>query len=257
VYLRGAVLGSPVVALERFDPVAVLQAGARGFVSLVPTMVRRLLGEPGADPSLLRCALVGGDAFEPALAAAAAERGLRCIPTYGLTESCGGVVYGGTPLVGTQVRIAAGGRIELRGPILMEGYLHDPQATAEAFTVDGWLRTRDAGELGPDGRLTVSGRLDDAILTGGELVWPAEVEAVLRTHPKVADVLVVGRPHPDWGRRVTALVVPVDPSDPPALDDLRDHARGALADFRLPRALEVVGAIPRTPSGKPRRSEFS
>jgi O-succinylbenzoic acid--CoA ligase len=257
VYLRGAVLGSPVVALERFDPVAVLQAGARGFVSLVPTMVRRLLGEPGADPSLLRCALVGGDALEPALAAAAAERGLRCIPTYGLTESCGGVVYGGSPLAGTQVRVAAGGRIELRGPTLMEGYLHDPQATAEAFTVGGWLRTRDAGELNPDGSLTVLGRLDDAILTGGELVWPAEVEAVLRTNPKVADVLVVGTPHPDWGRRVTALVVPTDPGDPPTTQDLREGARPGLADFKLPRRSEIVGTLPRTRSGKPRRPGFS
>jgi O-succinylbenzoic acid--CoA ligase len=257
VYLRGAVLGAPLTALERFDPASVVGAGDGAFVSLVPTMVRRLLDEPGVDPAPLRCALVGGDAFEPALAAAAADRGLRCVPTYGLTESCGGVVYGATTLAGTGVRIAGGGRIELRGPTLMEGYLRDPQATAEAFTVDGWLRTRDAGELGADGSLAVLGRLDDAILTGGELVWPVEVEAVLRTHPEVADVLVVGRPHPDWGRQVTALVVPVLPADPPTLGELCDHAGRELADFKLPRALETVEVLPKTRSGKPLRSDFS
>jgi O-succinylbenzoic acid--CoA ligase len=175
------------------------------------------------------------------------------VATYGLTESGGGVVYDGRPLPDTQLRIGEGGRIELRGPTLMEGYLGDPQATAEAFTVDGWLRTRDAGVLGNDGSLTVLGRLDDAILTGGELVWPAEVEAVLRTHPKVADVVVLGRPHPDWGRQVTALVVPTDPADPPTLVELRDHARRDLADFKLPRAVEMVDRIPRTRSGKVRR----
>jgi o-succinylbenzoate---CoA ligase len=257
VYLRGAVLGSPIVALERFDPAAVTRAGSGAFVSVVPAMVRRLVDGPGLDPSELRCALVGGDAFEPSLAAAAAERALRCVPTYGLTESCGGVVYGTTPLAGVEVRVADGGRIELHGPTSMQGYLHDPQATAEAFTVDGWLRTRDAGELGPGGALTVFGRLDDAIVTGGELVWPAEVEAVLRTQPKVADVLVVGRPHPGWGRQVTARVVPTDPSDPPSLEELRDQARGELADFKLPRALEAVRTIPRTRAGKPQRARFS
>jgi o-succinylbenzoate---CoA ligase len=201
--------------------------------------------------------LVGGDALEPALARDAEALGLRCVPTYGLTESCGGVVYGAAPLAGTQVRIADRGRIELRGPTLMEGYLRDPQATAEAFTVDGWLRTRDAGVLGTDGSLAVLGRLDDGILTGGELVWPAEVEAVLRTHAKVADVMVVGRSHPDWGRQVTAFVVPADPAGPPTLDELRTHAHPDLADFKLPRWLEVVGTLPRTRSGKPHRSEFS
>lgn len=257
VYLRGAVLGSPVVALERFDPGAVVEAGAGAFVSLVPAMVRRLLDAPDLDPSVLRCALVGGDAFEPTLAEAVEARALRCVPTYGLTESCGGVVYGATPLAGTEIRIGDRGRIELRGPTLMEGYLRDPQATAAVFTLDGWLRTPDAGELADDGSLTVLGRLDDAILTGGELVWPAEVEAALRTHPGVADVLIVGRPHPGWGRRVTALVVPIDPTDPPTLDELDGHASGALADFKLPRALEVVDAVPRTGSGKPQRSGFS
>ncbi len=256
VYLRGAVLGAPVVSLDRFDPEAVVEAGREAFVSLVPSMVRRVV-EAEVDPSGVRCALVGGDAFEPALARAAVARGLACVPTYGLTESCGGVVYDGRPFSGTQLRIGERARIELSGPTLMEGYLHDPQATAIAFSVDGWLRTSDAGDLDDEGRLTVHGRLDDAILTGGEVVWPEEVEAVLRTHPKVADVVVVGRPHADWGQQVTALAVAVDPGDPPDPSELLDRARHGLASYKVPRTVEVVGDLPRTRSGKLRRSIFS
>jgi O-succinylbenzoic acid--CoA ligase len=256
VYLRGAILGAPIVGLERFDPEAVVEAGRGAFVSLIPSMVRRLL-DAASDPSALRCALVGGDAFEPELARAAEARGLRCVATYGLTESCGGVVYDGRPLPGTEVRVGEGGRIELRGRTLMEGYLHDPQATATVFTIDGWLRTRDAGELDDDGSLSVHGRLDDAIVTGGETVWPVEVEAVLRTHPKVDDVAVVGRPHPEWGRQVVALVVPADPSDPPDLGELRDQLAGSLATFKWPRRLDVVDHLPTTPFGKLRRSDPS
>jgi O-succinylbenzoic acid--CoA ligase len=252
VYLRGAILGAPVVALERFDPAAVVEAGRDAFVSLVPAMVRRLL-DAEVGPSGLRCVLVGGDAFDAELARAAKAQGLRGVATYGLTESCGGVVYDGRALPGIHLRIGEGNRIELRGPTLMEGYLHDPQATANAFSVDGWLRTSDAGELDGDGSLIVHGRLDDAILTGGEVVWPAEVEAVLRTHPKVADVAVVGRPHPERGCEVTALVVPTHLVDVPTIRELRDHAGAALAAFKVPRGLEVVEELPKTASGKLRR----
>jgi len=136
----------------------------------------------------------------------------------------------------------------------MEGYRGDPSATAAAFTVDGWLRTGDLGELDPDGRLIVHGRADDAIRTGGETVWPDEVEAALRSHLGVADVAVVGRPDREWGQRVTAWIVPADPSDPPGLEALREHCRERLARFKAPRELILVEEIPRTPSGKLRRA---
>jgi acyl-CoA synthetase (AMP-forming)/AMP-acid ligase II len=144
----------------------------------------------------------------------------------------------------------------VRGPTLLSGYRGDPEATAAAFTLDGWLRTADTGALDPAGRLRVLGRADDAIRTGAETVWPDEVEAVLRTHPKVADVAVAGGPDAEWGEHVTAWVVAVDPSDPPTLDALREHCRDALARHKAPRELRSTDAIPRTPGGKLRRDQL-
>jgi o-succinylbenzoate---CoA ligase len=252
VLLRAAVLGSPVTVLERFDPRATALAGRGAFVSLVPTMVRRLVGAD-ADLTPLATLLVGGGSLDPGTRRAAEARGARIVTTYGLTETCGGVAYDGVLFEGTEAHIA-GGQIELRGPTLMEGYLHDPAATAAAFTVDGWLRTGDAGTIRDDGRLSVDGRLGEAIRTGGETVWPLEVEAAIRDHPKVADAAVVGRPHPEWGAQVVAFVVPAHAQDPPTLGELRDHASGRLARFKAPRELVLVEALPRTSSGKLRRS---
>ena len=135
----------------------------------------------------------------------------------------------------------------------MDGYRGDPSATARAFTVDGWLRTGDLGSLDAEGRLVADGRADDAIRTGGETVWPEEVEAVLRTHPRVADVAVAGEADPSWGQRVTAWVVPADRDHPPSLEDLREFTRASLSRFKSPRELRLVDELPRTPSGKLRR----
>jgi O-succinylbenzoic acid--CoA ligase len=176
------------------------------------------------------------------------------IETYGLTESCGGVVYDGRPLDGVEVRVDEGGGIELRGPTLMRGYLHDDEATERAFTGDGWLRTGDAGMIGPDGRLLVTGRLDELIVSGGEKVWPSEVEGVLLEHHKVAEARIDGVPDAEWGERVVAQVVPRDPSDPPTLDELRSLAASRLARHKAPRELVLVERLPRTSSGKLRRA---
>ncbi|MGZ8652884.1 MAG: AMP-binding enzyme, partial [Actinomycetota bacterium] len=124
------------------------------------------------------------------------------------------------------------------------------------FTLDGWLRTGDAGELERDGRLRVDGRLDEAIRTGAETVWPQEVEVALRDHPKVMDVAVAGRPHPEWGQQVVAFVVPMRSEDPPGVEELREHASARIARFKLPRALVLMSDIPRTTSGKIRRGEL-
>ena len=145
-----------------------------------------------------------------------AGRGGRTVSTYGLTETCGGIAYDGRLFDGTRARIAAEGGIELHGPTIMEGYRHDPAATADAFTLDGWLRTGDAGEVELDGPLRVDGRSDEAIRTGAETVWPQEVEVALRDHPKVMDVAVAGRPHPEWGQQVVAFVVPLESAIHPA-----------------------------------------
>ena len=254
VLMRGVLTGTPVEVHGGFDPRAVAATEA-DHISLVPTMLQRLLAA-GGDLSRFRAILVGGAGLADVTAGSARRRGARVVTTYGLTETCGGVAYDGRLFEGSEVRIGAGGEVQLAGPTLMSGYRGDPPSTSAAFTLDGWLRTGDAGELDEDGRLSVHGRLDDCILTGAEKVWPQEVEAALREHPKVAEVAVAGRADPEWGQHVVAFVVPVALDEPPALEELRDHAAERMARFKLPRELVLLPVLPRTPAGKIRRAEL-
>jgi o-succinylbenzoate---CoA ligase len=253
VLLRRLIFASPVTVLEGFDAATLLeQAPAGAHVALVPAMLRRLV-EIDANLSALGVLLLGGSAVDPELSANAARRGGHVVATYGLTETCGGIAYDGRLFESTQARVA-GGQIELHGPTLMGGYRHDPAATAAAFTLDGWLRTGDAGAIGDDGLLMVHGRLDDAIRTGSETVWPNEVERALRDHPKVADVAVAGRPDPEWGERVVAFVVPAHVADPPMLEELRAYTSERIARFKAPKDLVLLSELPRAASGKLRRN---
>jgi len=252
VLLRGVLLGAPITVHARFDVEAVAAEPDLAYVSLVPTMLARLL-DAGVDVARFATILVGGAALPPTLRARAEAAGARPVHTYGLTESCGGVVYEGRPLPEVGVRLDRGGLIELGGPTLMRGYHRDPAATRRAFTADGWLRTGDVGELDPHGRLRVLGRSDTVITTGGEKVWPDEVEAALRDHPAVAEVLVSGRADPEWGERVVAYVVARDGREPPTLSELRGFASERLARHKAPRELVLVAELPRTGSGKVRR----
>ena len=253
VLLRGLIFGSPVTVLERFDVGTLTdQAPPGAHVALVPPLLKRLVAT-NADLTRFGVLLVGGASVDGDLAVAARELGARLVTTYGLTESCGGIAYDGRLFDETQARIVEGA-VELRGPTLMEGYRGDPTATANAFASDGWLRTGDAGAVGDDALLTVFGRVDDAIRTGAETVWPQEVEVALEDHPKVGEVAVAGRPDPEWGHHVTAFVVPTDPSDPPTIEELRDHVTIHLARFKAPRELMLVESLPRTAGGKLRRS---
>ncbi len=243
--------GLPVEVHERFDPAAVGQAAGRAtLVSLVPAMLRRLLAA-GDEPARFRRALLGGSPIPAALASEAARRAVPLVRTYGLTETFGGMVHDGHPLDGVELRVDADpeGELLVRGPMLFRRYRGDPGRTA-AVLRDGWLRTGDLGRLGPDGRLTVLGRADDLVISGGVNVHPDEVEAVLATHPAVAEAAVAGRPDPEWGQRVTAFVVPRDPASPPSLAELRAFARERLAAAKAPRELVLLPVLPRSPSGK-------
>jgi O-succinylbenzoic acid--CoA ligase len=269
IVLRGAITGTTVVLHDHFEAGAVARALAVDgvtLVSLVPTALARLLPLLGAAPAL-RCVLVGGAAADPELLAAARARGLPLAPTYGLTEAASQVATaapgdaGLLPLLHTSVRIrGAGGRsvapgeageIQVCGPTVSPGHLA-ADGTLRAIATDGWLCTGDRGRLGPDGALTVLGRADDVIVTGGENVDPEEVEAALLRHPEVAEAAVAGVADPEWGQAVAAWVVPRAGAHP-TLDALRAAARDHLASYKLPRHLIVVDSLPRTATGKVRR----
>jgi O-succinylbenzoic acid--CoA ligase len=255
VLLRGLILGAPVIAPERIDAVDIAAELRARFMSLVPLQLHRLLAMD-ADLGHLRAVLVGGDRVGPALATRARETGLSVVATYGQTETCGGVVYDGVPLPSVSVRIGQNAEIELAGPTLMDGYRLDGEGGKRAFTADGWLRTGDAGSIESDGLLTVHGRMTEVIISGGEKVYPAEVEAALRAHPAVADVAVVGRDDPAWGQHVVALVVPAPRLPAPSLEQLRDWVSAAGARYKAPRELVIVDSLPRSLGGKLRRDRL-
>ena len=261
--------------MERFDPVAVDRALERDgitHVSLVPTMLGRLLELRGPRPAppTLRCVLVGGGPLPEPLLARALDRGFPLAPSYGLTEATSQVAtqtpeetarrreVAARPLPGVALRIVddagalcppdVAGEIVVRTPARMAGYLNLPEASARALR-DGWLHTGDVGLLTPDGRLRVLDRRSDLVVSGGENVYPAEVEAALLAHPDVAEAAVVGAPDPDLGQRVVAAVVlrAGAERDPEAL---RRFCRTRLAGFKVPRAVRFLAALPRTGSGK-------
>ena len=235
VVLRSLHTGTPLEVHDGFDVAAVEDAARRGatLVSVVPTALDRI------DASLFRALVVGGAAPPDHIPP-------NAVTSYGMTETGSACVYDSWPLDGVEVRAAATGELEVRGPMLLRAYRDgtDPK------DADGWFATADAGAVEPDGRVVVHGRIDDAIVTGGEKVWPIPVERVLGTVAGIAEVAVIGRSDPEWGQRVVAVVVPVDIADVPSLADLRDAVRGQLPAYAAPRELELVEALPRTPLGK-------
>ena len=215
-------------------------SGDRGYASLVPTQLVRLLRDDEGRPQVE--ALARLDAVR--VRAEAEGRGVRVVQTYGMSETCGGCVYDGVPLDGVEVRVE-GGEVQLRGPVLFTAYEDEPGRTAAALD-DGWFRTDDLGEL-VDGRLRVLGRSDDVIISGGVNVPAQAVATAVAADPAVADTVVVGVPDPEWGEAVTAVVEARDPVTLAALRDLVEPRAWA------PRHLVVVPAIPRLPNGKPDR----
>jgi O-succinylbenzoic acid--CoA ligase len=241
VLTRARFLGAAIEVQPGFEREAVLAATARGatIVSLVPTALRRL----GEEAQRFRQIVLGGSAPPDGLAS-------NVVTTYGLTETGSGVVYDGRPLDGVEIALGPTGEISLRGPMLLRAYRDgtDPK------DANGWLATGDIGSFAADGRLVVHGRRDDLIITGGENVWPAVVEAVLDRHPGVAEVCVAGVPDPEWGARVVAFVVPTERAAPVTLDELRGLVRAELGAIAAPKQLVVVEALPRTALGKVRRT---
>lgn len=251
VVARSWVTEVPLDVVARFDTEAV--SGSRAtLASLVPTLLSRAL-EAGTDLSRFRRILVGGAPVDEELRVRAQATGPSVTATYGMSETWGGVVHDGRPLDGVEVRLGTGDEILVRGPVVMARYRRRPDLTAAVLDGDGWLRTGDVGAWSADGTLRVVDRRDDLVISGGVNVSPTEVEAVLAGHPDVADVAVGGAPDPEWGQRVVAYLVPVDPTRPPTVAGLRAYAAERLSAAKLPREVIVVASLPRTTGGKVRR----
>jgi O-succinylbenzoic acid--CoA ligase len=251
ILLRSAIYGTTVVLPGVFDaPVVKRYLSDREqritLVSLVPTMLSRLLDAGLERPPTLRWALLGGGPIPPALVRRARAAGVPVASTYGMTEACSQIATRGWPLPGVELQRAEDGELLVRGPTVAQG----------ALGPDGWLHTGDLGVLDERGRLTVIGRRSDTIVTGGENVAPAEVEAVLLEHPAVADAAVHERADAEWGERLVATVVLRDGAETNA-EELRAHCASHLAAFKVPKSVALTDVLPRSPTGKLLRRELS
>ncbi len=285
ILMRSAIYGTTVVVHERFDARAVNAAiddNRVTMVSVVAVMLQRMLDarSDAPYPRTLRCVLVGGGPVPTSLLERCASVGVPVVQTYGLTEACSQVVTispdaagrrhgsAGRVLYPNQIRIGAPsdrdpapgeeGEILVRGPIVMAGYAGRPDDTSTAI-VGGWLHTGDVGRIDADGFLYVLDRRDDLIVTGGENVYPAEVEAALLAHPLVEEACVVGVADDAWGQRIVAIVRMAAASHEAELNGsgLIEHCRTRLAGYKVPREIVFVTApLPRTASGKLRRARL-
>ncbi|MEW1771981.1 acyl-CoA synthetase [Streptomyces sp. NPDC086777] len=275
--------GGSVRHLGRFDTDGVareLNDGATMFFG-VPTMYHRIAEALPADPGLAQALgrarlLVSGSAALPVHdhERIAAATGRRVVERYGMTETlmntsvrADGEARAGTvgvPLPGVELRLVEDdgtaiaaydgetvGEIQVRGPNLFTEYLNRPDATAAAFTADGWFRTGDMAVREPDGYVRIVGRkATDLIKSGGYKIGAGEIENALLEHPGVREAAVTGEPDADLGERIVAWIVPAEPQSPPAAEELADHVAGRLAPHKRPRVVHYLDALPRNDMGK-------
>ncbi|WP_336250870.1 AMP-binding protein, partial [Stomatohabitans albus] len=257
--LRGVVSGTPTVVHDGFDPDAIKALDGPHHLSLVPTMALRLT-EAGVRQQEGTVVLIGG----AAIAQRVADAWPHAVRTWGMTETAGGCVYDGKPLDGVSVLATPSGRLRIGGPTLMAGYriqtdagrgLTNGLATdvttelGEGLDPDGWFTSADLGEV-RDGDVTVYGRADDVINTGGEKVIGGQISQILEQLDDVEEAAVVGIPDEEWGQRVVAVLVPVDPNREGlrarlSLDVVRNHVKAALGAPAAPKDVLVVRALPR------------
>ncbi|MFF0015305.1 acyl-CoA synthetase [Streptomyces sp. NPDC005374] len=275
--------GGSVRHLGRFSTEGVTRELNDGATMLfgVPTMYHRIAETLAGDPELTKALtharlLVSGSAALPVHdhERIAAATGRRVVERYGMTETLmntsvradgeprAGTV--GVPLPGVELRLVEEdgapitsydgetvGEIQVRGPNLFTEYLNRPDATAGAFTADGWFRTGDMAVRDPDGYVRIVGRkATDLIKSGGYKIGAGEIENALLEHPGVREAAVTGEPDPDLGERIVAWIVPADHQEPPSLQELADHVAGRLAPHKRPRVLHLLAALPRNDMGK-------
>lgn len=255
VLIRSVLAGTTPVVLDvsgGFDVSALPGAvrklrGGRRYISLVATQLAKALSNPAATAALadLDAVLIGGGPLPAGLAENAFGAGVPVVRTYGMSETAGGCVYDGLPLDGVHVRVDDG-RVVLGGATLAKGYRNP--VSPDPFCEPGWFYTDDAGSIDALGVLTVHGRLDEGISTGGLTVLPQLVEAAIATHPAVAQCAVFGVPDDRLGQRVVAAVVPA--GEPPSLEQLRAHVAASLDTTAAPRELHLIGELPVRGIGK-------
>jgi O-succinylbenzoic acid--CoA ligase len=265
ILVRSCIYASTAVVHERFETERALHALQHEdvtLVSVVANTLTRLLDAGLEDPPALRAALAGGGPVPASLLERAAKAGVPVSLTYGLTETSSQVTTTpvaeiereraaprGGALFCTRVVTAEDGEILVKGPTVARSATRDER---------GWLHTGDLGALDAHGRLSVTGRKADTIISGGENVAPAEVEAVLEAHPSIGEAAVIGRADERWGEAVTAIVVSRPGSPEPAEEELRAHCASALAPYKVPKAFVLRGEpLPRTASGKLLRRELA
>jgi o-succinylbenzoate---CoA ligase len=281
ILTRCLIAARPVVLVPRFEPSAVLEAISRDgatLLSVVPTMLTALLErDAGGVLASLRVVLLGGAATPPELLEACARRRIPALTSYGLTESCAQIVAqrprpvgtielgSGLPLRGVEIEIRSEatataaplgvGRVCVRGPTLMSGYFRGPgRALDPAVDADGFFDTGDLGALDEQGRLHLHARRTDLIVTGGENVYPVEIEQCIEALVGVRRALVFGVPDTRWGQRV-ACVLEIDPTSPPRPADLERALAERLAPHKRPRLYCFVEKLPLTSSGKLERAD--
>ena len=275
--LNGALLapllvGATVVLTDRFAPDRVVEAIRRHRVTVFPgvaTMFRRLLDTPelaDADLSSVRIAVSGAAPCPWELAERWRGRtGIRIVRGYGMTELFRPISYQaasptespdsiGWPVPGVEIRIVDD-ELWIKSPSAMDAYINAPDDTRDVL-VDGWFRTGDLATVSADGLVTIVGRKRERILRGGYSVFPPEVEAVLLTHPAVAEAAVLGMPHPELGEDVAAFVA-LRPHQAATADELIAHCRDRLAAFKYPRRLIMLDALPKSPTGKVLKSKLT
>jgi fatty-acyl-CoA synthase len=262
--------GARVILEREFDAARALRLIEEKRVTTmmgVPPIYLFLAREPGfadADLSTLARAVVGGAPMPEALLETWAARGTAVMQGYGLTEAAPNVLCvppedavrklgcAGKPYPFVDVRLSAENELQVRGPNVFPGYWRNPEATAAAFTNDGWLRTGDVAECDDEGFYRIKGRLKEMYITGGENVYPAEVEAVLHAHPQVMDAAVVGVPDERWGESGVAFVVADGVTD----EELTGWCSVRLARFKVPQSIRFVAEIPRNGLGKIQKQEL-
>ncbi|MDX1871605.1 o-succinylbenzoate--CoA ligase [Mycolicibacterium sp. 120266] len=262
VLVRSVLAGTTPVAIpasfaatELVSAVAAMGSGRR-YAALVAAQLVKLLDEPAAAAALahLDAVLIGGGPMPAGVGGRAADAGIRVIRTYGMSETAGGCVYDGRALAGVQVRIDDG-RVVLGGPMVADGYRNP--VTPDPFAEPGWFRTDDLGALDGSGALSILGRVDDAISTGGLTVLPQLVENAMAGHPAVAECAVFGVPDARLGQRVAAAVVMVPGATVPVLTEIRALVAETLDVTAAPREIHVVDALPRRGIGKLDRKALS